>query len=303
MSPTEKDHMTLSLVCKNRLALLLLTTLCGAIASPRALASDITVGSPVSGTRISSPVLIRAHNIGCNGDRPTSLGFSIDDDRAIVPGGNAFDIDVIGQNLSPGLHTVNFKSETSKGACPVVSTTFTVADPEEPQTGPNIPPNAISSGDLDSAHNWKEGHDARTPGNADGKTAYPAKTPVYDEARLFSMTYSDRAGERWSNSFANDTESSNYVLDVYVFLPKPSEIKNLEMDINQVAPNGETIIMSTQCSGTHGLWEYGDTVNNVDHWLLSNLPCNPERWAANVWLSGNRIDSAQRTATTHSQKR
>jgi hypothetical protein len=283
MFPVKRDHTCVRLMRKPFLLALLLTTLCGASQTPIARASEVTIGSPVGGTRISSPILIRAHNIGCAGIRPTSFGYSLDDDPATVPAGTPFDVDVMGQDLAPGTHTVHFKSWTSKGACPVVSTTFTVADPEEPVKGPSIPGNAISSGDLDGSNDWVEGHDARTPGEAVGVTVYPATTPLYDDAREFSMTYSDRAGERWSNSFARDTESTYFALDVYVFIPNPSQILNLEMDINQVAKNGETVIMSTQCSGTHGVWEYGDTVDDVDHWLLTKMPCNPAEWAPNAW--------------------
>jgi hypothetical protein len=112
---------------------------------------------------------------------------------------------------------------------------------------------------------------------------FPASTPLYDDARKFYMTYSDQAGERWSNTFAKDTESNYFVLDTYVLLPNPSELKNLELDINQVIANGETIILSTQCSGEIGQWEYGDSVGKHDHWKSSGIKCNPADWKANVW--------------------
>jgi hypothetical protein len=283
MSPAKNDRVTLSLVCNSRLTLLLLTTLCSAMISPRAQASDITVGSPISGTRISAPVLVRAHNIGCKGARPSSFGYSMDDDRAILSGRTDFDIDILGQNLSPGIHTIHFKSSTEKGACPEVSTTFTVAEPDEPKTAPSIPSNAISSGNLDGTTNWIEMHDAGTPGEAVGTTLYPATTPVYDEARLFSMTYSERAGERWSNSFAIDTKSTHFALDLYVFLPDPSQIENLELDLNQVTKDGETLIMSTQCSGNKGVWEYGVGGIGNSHWETTKIKCKPASWAPNVW--------------------
>ena len=97
------------------------------------------------------------------------------------------------------------------------------------------------------------------------------------------MTYDDQAGERWSNTFTKDTTSNYFVLDTYVFLPNPSEVKNLELDINQVTANGETIILSTQCSGEIGQWEYGDSVGKHDHWKSSGIKCNPAEWKANVW--------------------
>ena len=44
-----------------------------------ALASDITVASPANGVYFTSPVWIRAHNIGCEGVPPVAFGYSIDD--------------------------------------------------------------------------------------------------------------------------------------------------------------------------------------------------------------------------------
>ena len=295
--PSTRTHWHLSLAPTCRLALFLLPALSGAVVSTQAFASDITVGGPVNGMRISSPTLIRAHNVGCDGLPPKSFGYSIDSASGIVLGETPYDIDVTSQAIPAGTHTIHFKSWTDHGECPTVNTTFTVsatvkpiaatAEPisatAEPATSATIPSYAISSGDLDGAGNWSEDHDGGTPGESKGSTVFPASTPVYDDARKFYMTYSDQAGERWSNTFTHDTESTYFVLDTYIFLPNPSEVKNIEMDINQVTSNDETIILSTQCSGEIGQWEYGDSVGKHDHWKSTGIKCNPKDWAANVW--------------------
>jgi len=275
-----ETHLTLGFARRLRLALPL-SALCATL-SIAAFGAEITVGSPVNGTRITSSVLIRAHNVGCDGLAPVAFGYSIDDVEDIVPGQSSYDIDSTTRDLSPGIHTIYFKSWTNERACPVASTTFTIED-DANATGPSIPSSAISSGDLDGSSKWTEEHDGGTPGKSKGTTSYPAKTPAYDDSREFRMTYSDQAGERWSNTFIKDANASHFVLDTYVLLPKPSEVKNLELDINQVIANGETIILSTQCSGEVGRWEYGDTVGKHDHWKSSNIKCNPAEWQANVW--------------------
>jgi len=297
MSLTKRNHWHLSLVLTCGLALLF-AALPGAAVSPQAFASDITVASPVNGAQISSPALIRAHNTGCDGVPPSSFGYSIDNASGVVMGETAYDIDVTRQAIPAGTHTVHFKSWTSRGECPTVNTTFKVAATVEPKAGdtvepkaaetvattvPSIPSSAISSGDLDSSSKWTEEHDGGTPGESKGSMVYPASTPLYDDARKFYMTYTDEAGERWSNTFTHDTVSTHFVLDVYIFLPNPSEAKNIEMDLNQVTSNGETIILSTQCSGEIGQWEYGDSVGSQDHWKSTGIACNPKNWAANVW--------------------
>ena len=70
MSLIQRNHPHLSLAPMCRPALFLLAALSGGVFSPQASASDITVGSPVNGTKISSPALIRAHNVGCDGVPP-----------------------------------------------------------------------------------------------------------------------------------------------------------------------------------------------------------------------------------------
>jgi hypothetical protein len=277
-------HWQLSRALHCDLALPLLATLSGLVLSPAAFASDITVGSPVNGVSVTSPVLVRAHNIGCDGVPPSSFGYSIDNATGLVLGETAYDIDVTAQPIPAGTHTIHFKSWTSRGECPTVNTAFTVGGTGGGAPTSGIPKGAISSGDLDRSDRWNEEHDGGTPGKSKGSMVYPATTPLYDDARKFYMTYTDRAGERWSDTFEGDTEASNYfVVDTYVLLPNPSEVLNLEIDLNQVLANGQTVILSTQCAGTVGQWEYGYTVGKLDHWWADGIKCNPRDWKANVW--------------------
>jgi hypothetical protein len=278
----EKNPWPLRLGSTRRLFPFLLAVPVGVMLSSQAFASDVTVASPVNGAKVSSPVLVRAHNVGCDGVPPSSFGYSIDDASGLVKGETAFDIDVTAQAVPSGTHTIHFKSWTSHAECPTVNSTFTVGGTSNPPvTG--IPSYAASSGDLDGSDKWTEEHDGGTPGKSKGSTVYPSSTPLYDDARKFYMTYSDQAGERWSNTFTHDAQSTYFVLDTYILLPNPSEVKNVELDLNQVTSNGETIILSTQCSGEIGQWEYGDTVGSHDHWKSSGIKCNPAEWKANVW--------------------
>lgn len=287
MPLSRRIHPSLCLAATRRLALV--AALSGAVLGHPAFASDVTIASPVNGTHVSSPVWIRAHNIGCEGVPPSAFGFSIDNSSTLVRGATAYDIDVAKQAFAAGTHIVHFKSWTSRGACPVVDTQFTVGSgttttPPPPSSSTyGIAANAVSSGDLDGRYGWQQIHDGGTPGTSRGSSVYPATTPLYDDARELYMTYSDRAGERWSLSFAKASAPTHFVLDTYVLLPHPSQVLNLEMDINQVTANGETVILSTQCAGTVGSWEAGYTSGSLDHWWASGIKCDPRNWAPNVW--------------------
>ncbi|MHB2008390.1 MAG: hypothetical protein ACYCOX_10115, partial [Acidobacteriaceae bacterium] len=251
--------------------------------SQSALAQNITVASPIGATSASSPVWVRAHNVGCNGLSPVSFGYSIDNSSTLTLGVTAYDIDVTNQTIGAGRHTVHFKSWTRNGLCQVVNTTFTVEGPTTATVVDTIPSNAVSSGDLDAASNWEYEHDLGTPGESRGSTVYPATTPSYDNAREFYMTYSDYGGQRYHLSFGSDSNATHFVYDTYIYFVDPSHLENVEMDMNQVMSNGETVIFGTQCASGSKTWEFTTIKDGSPRWSPSNIPCNPKTWAANTW--------------------
>lgn len=274
-----------------RLALAVLA-IPGLMFSIPALAS-VTIGSPVNGTTDASPVWIRAHNTGCDGLAPTKFGYTLDNSSTLNNGKTKYDVDVIRHDIATGTHTIHFKSWTTKGACPVVSTTVHVVASGTTSSGStstggataditSIPASAIGTGNLDSK-GWTSEHDGGTPGSSRGSTVYPAKTPSYDDARKFYMTYSKRAGQRWHLTFAKDQSKTHFVYDTYVYITDPSQVANLEMDMNQVISNGKTVIYGVQCSTYSKTWEYTIYTGGYSHWKSSNLGCNPRTWKANTW--------------------
>jgi hypothetical protein len=267
-----------------RILLWVITVLAGLVFAQAALASDITVGSPLNGATATSPLLVRAHNVGCNGLSPTAFAFSIDSSTQTIWGSTAYDIDVTSFTIAPGTHSIHFKGWTSAGICPVVTTSVNISGSTATSStsSGNIPSNAVATNDLDTSGSWQGEHDAGTPGTSQGSTVFPATTPVYDDARKFYMTYTSRGGERWHLSFAKDASSTHFVLDTYVYVANPDQLANLELDLNQVMSNGKTVIFGTQCSNYSGTWEY-TYYSSGFHWHTSNIPCTPRTWAANTW--------------------
>jgi hypothetical protein len=282
---------------KHRTSLLFLAMVSGLMLSQPALASNITVASPVNSTTVPSPVWVRAHNIGCDGLKPTAFGYSVDNSSTLTKGITVNDVDTT-TAMAAGTHTIHYKSWTSNGVCPVVSTTFKVAGGSTASSGSTsgnststgsgsaayaLPSSAIPSANLDGLGGWAAEHDAGTPGSSKGSMVYPASTPSYDDAREFYMAYSDHGGERWHISFGNNAASANFVLDTYVYVVDPAQVQNLEMDLNQVMSNGETVIYGTQCSSISKTWEYAIVSGNAPHWKSSNIACNPLNWSAKTW--------------------
>ena len=141
-----------------------------------------------------------------------------------------------------------------------------------------------SSGYLDNSGNWLWEHDTGTPGSSTGQLIFDVANPsVNGSSTEFVVSYSDYGGERFHRVFGNDISASYFIYDTYVYLVNPTQVQNLELDVDQVTANGETIIFGTQCSSISGTWEYTYVSSGHAHWAPSNVPCNPQNWTPNKW--------------------
>jgi hypothetical protein len=183
------------------------------------------------------------------------------------------------QTVSPTATTIYTSTATgANGVSASVSYTVTVSS-----TAYTIPSNAVSSGYLDGSSKWEWNHDPGTSGSSTGTSIYPIASPSLDNlAREHKFSYTDHGGEIYHLSFGNDSAATHFVYDTHVYLVDPTQVENIEMDMNQVMANGKTLILGTQCAGYTKTWEY-TLVNGGTHWVSSNIPCNPTTWTANTW--------------------
>ena len=80
---------------------------------------------------------------------------------------------------------------------------------------------------------------------------------VSGTAREFLTTYTNFGGERYSVLFGSDSTATNFFYDTWIYLASPmNDVANIEMDLNQVMSNGETVIFGFQCDGWSGTWDY-----------------------------------------------
>lgn len=141
-----------------------------------------------------------------------------------------------------------------------------------------------SSGNLTPSTQWKWTHDGGTPGSSIASSQFPMGNPSLDgKTRELYMSYSQRAGERFSLTFGKDTVPTHFIYDTWVLIDNPSALANLELDINHVISNGKTVILAFQCSSYSGSWEYGLVSGGAPHWHSSPVACNPKKWSANTW--------------------
>ena len=240
----------------------------------------------LNGDNVSSPFTLTADATTCSSEKVTSITYSLDNgtDLAI-----AHDT-VIDEKVDAGLgtHTVHVKAWGEKGALCVSEVKVTVTDAvAKLQDGTqvaslSIPSNASAITSIQTHSNWEMTHDGNTPGRSSGSMSI-VNNPSHDgAARKFETHFSGSGGERYSDSFGEDTTATNFVYDGWVYISS-NNLANMELDLNQVLENGDVMIYSFQCSGHSGFWEYGSSDHGGAKWVKSNAACNPKDWATNTW--------------------
>jgi hypothetical protein len=153
--------------------------------------------------------------------------------------------------------------------------------------GPTIPANAVSENQVQLLPGWRINHDPGTPGTSTGAMAVVSDPSLSGQADQFYTTFTGSGGELYSLTYGTDSAPRNFVYDAQVWIDEGSKIANLEMDNNQVIPNGDTVIYAFQCSGYSNVWEYSSNAGTpsapVVKWLRSSAPCNPANWTPNTW--------------------
>jgi hypothetical protein len=152
-----------------------------------------------------------------------------------------------------------------------------------------IPSRALAVTQIQNLTNWEDTFDTGTGTGSSSGLMRLEKSPSRSGAsREFVTAFTNYGGERYWVTFGEDTSSSNFVYDGWFYVARPSSgIANIEMDLNQVMSNGQTVIYGFQCDGYSGTWDYtensGTPRNYVDQWVHSKASCNPRQWATNTW--------------------
>ena len=257
-------------------ALLLVTCAAPAFAS-------VTVTIPTIGAQVTSPFTLSAFAANCSSQNISAMGYSLDNssDTTIVKGTS-----VQAQVVSGlGAHTLHVKAWGDAGSSCVTDIGITV-DPAA--ATPLYPSDAIAVGGLQILNNWIAQPDAAGTGSSSGFTSLVNSPSRSGSARKYVSDYRNYGDQRFDVSFGDDTTSTNFFYDAWVYLPSPSAaIANIEMDMNQVMSNGQTVIYGFQCDGWAGTWDYtantGTPEKPVDTWLHSKAACNPHQWSTNTW--------------------
>jgi hypothetical protein len=270
-------------------------------------ASAITVKSPANGAQVNSPFSLVASTNSCDFENATSMGYALDNGAiTMIPtlllgsfplrershilhlggGGSSTIVPTTVSAMvlaNEGQHILHVMCWGAHGASADMPVNITVLG-----SNPPPPPNVTVVSNIQSLTNWVWKHDPGTPGGSSGSSDIATSPSLSGNARQYSMDFTNSGGEIFHVSFGKDTAATHFIYSANIWLDDPSGIANIEMDLNQVIADGDTVIFGFQCNGYAGTWDYtvnlGTPSNPHDHWEHSNVACPaPKTWTAQTW--------------------
>lgn len=242
--------------------------------------AGVIVYSPSNGASVSSPFALSAWANWCGSQSVVSTGYSIDSGSTTVINSQTLKTSV---SASTGGHTLHVKAWGNAGAVCVTDVGINVT-----ATSAAVPATSSSVSSIQTLSNWTGVHDSGTPGSSSGWMNIVSSPSISGAARQFATSYTNYGGERYSVSFGDDESAQNFQLDTWVYLQYPSTgVQILELDLNQVLSNGQTILYGLQCNGWSSTWDFstnrGSATSPSPHWVNTSSPCNPHSWGTNQW--------------------
>jgi hypothetical protein len=246
----------------------------------------ITVSSPGNGASLASPFPLDASALTCSSQSVGSMGYSIDSGATVAVNGTTMNASV---STSAGAHTLHVKSWGDDGAGCDADVAITVSGGSGGSTPTSVvPSNAASVSSIQTLGDWIEVNDTGADGTSRGAMAMVSSPSLSGNARKFVTSFANDGAERYYVSFGDDTTSTKFFYDAYVYIASPSgSLANLEMDMNQTMANGQTAIFGFQCDGYSSTWDVtknaGSPTHPSDAWVHSGAYCNPRAWSTNTW--------------------
>lgn len=255
--------------------------LCGLLllASSAIPASAMTVASPSNGAQLTSPFTLAAGTNTCGSQPAVSMGYSLDYGTTTIEP-TSFSAMVIAGN---GQHILHVKCWGANGAADVSDLNINVGSVAA------APAATIAvANNIQNLQSWVWNNDPGAAGSSSGWSGVVSTPSLSGSARQYYVAFSNSGGEIFHTTFGADPNATHFVYDAQIWITNPAAVANVEMDMNQVMSNGNTVIYGVQCDGYSGTWDYtinaGTPANPVDTWAHTNASCpRPSTWAANTW--------------------
>jgi hypothetical protein len=246
--------------------------------------TPLAISSPVNGASVSSPFTLAASATICSSQTVTSIGYALDNGSTTVDSGTSLSTEL---TAAAGAHTVKVTAWGNEGATCTASVSVDVTAPAPSANSP-VPSNAISVSSIEMLSGWQEQHDPATGATSSGTMSLVSSPALSGQSRQFNTTFTGSGGETYHISWGNDQSVQNFFYDGWVYLTDTAaSIANLEVDMNQVVSDGDTIIYGVQCDGYSGTWDYTENAGSPsqpnDTWVHTGAACNVRNWSRNTW--------------------
>jgi hypothetical protein len=248
--------------------------------------AGVTVNSPVNDTDVSSPFTLSAIAATCASQNVVSMGYSFDSSAdTMVYYQQSIDASI---SAASGTHTVHVKA-WAKGVSCVTDVTIKVSSSTTADSVISIPSNAASVSDIQVLSGWSSAHDTGGSGASSGALSLVSSPSLYGNTLRTITNFTNSGDQRYSVVFSDNTDAENYFYDGWVYLTSSAAyLANLEFDINQVMPDGKTVLTGVQCDGWTSNWAYtaneGTASSPKPTWVhASGTSCNPRKWSQNAW--------------------
>ncbi|HUB29711.1 MAG TPA: hypothetical protein VL967_08435 [Terracidiphilus sp.] len=260
-----------------------------ALAATPSLAQTV-ITSPTNGEQVSSPFTLNMTATSCSSKPVTAVGYSLDSSSSTSSWPATYINGPVG--APSGAHTLHVKVWNGAGGVCVTDVAINVTAAAAASNSANgssvVPPDAVSVSAIQSLGNWITIHDGGTSGSSNGTMSLVATPTLTGTSRLFANQFNDFGGQRYSVQFDDNTTAQNFFYDGWVYIAgSTSGFANLEFDLDQTMPNGQTVIMGFQCDSWIHRWDYavnsGSPASPNDTWLHSYAACNVQSWAVNQW--------------------
>ena len=239
---------------------------------------QVNIATPANGSQVSTSFSLSATSTVCQSQPVASMGYSFDTGATEIIKAQAINVIAVGPT---GWHTLHVKSWGNKGASCVTNLSLNIV------AGLYLPDGVSVVSNIQRQSNWVSEHDEATSGNSTGSTSLVSTPSTSGLARKFSVGFQNSGGHRFHASFPPAAWATHFVYEAKIMLPATTGVTNIELDMNQVLDNGQTVIYGVQCDGWSNTWDYtinkGTVQNPDDGWVHSSIPCNPTQWAPNVW--------------------
>lgn len=244
--------------------------------------ANVTVTTPTNGAEVVGPFNLVATASSCSSQPIAAMGYSLDDSsNTTIIYGTSINAKVA---ATDGAHTLHVKSWGDEGASCVTSVPIIVV----PDPTSEVPTYATVYKQVQNLTDWNEINDTGTNGSSTGIMQITGSPSLTGTAREFETAYTNYGGERYYAHVSSDSSTTNFLYDGWVYIGGSSAgIANIEMDMNQTMPNGQTAIFGFQCDGWSHTWDYtengGTPTAPIDEWMHSQQYCNPRGWSTNAW--------------------